>query len=135
VEEESKRRAQKAHVAELRHEPRVAALVHDDDVHAVEGSIEIEGREIERSRRDERVRPPHRGERPGSLLGQQISHAPSVRRFEGADFVAAGRELGRDAAEKVRAAVVPIRQERMTEDCQAHVVDSERHELPVHSRA
>jgi hypothetical protein len=95
-------------------------LVDDDEVCAVEHSVDIERRALVAARLERGVVLERQRERLGAMIALEVPYAPRIRRLENADAMAALNELGHDATEEMRTPVVPVRQERMTEEDDAH---------------
>src|SRR5690606_2079276 len=61
-----------------------------------------------------------RRNRSVAMLLAQVSQAPSILRLQDNDIVAALLELGRDAPEKMRVAVIPVGNDGMIEETDFH---------------
>ena len=100
----------------------VAPLVHDHEVGAVKGFVEVERVQVVRGARDRRVRELEHLDRPFAVLAAEVHEAPRVARLVNADVVAALAERAHDSAEEVGVAVVPAGQERVIEHHDAHAL-------------
>jgi hypothetical protein len=67
-----------------------------------------------------------RVDRRGAAVAQQVRPAPAVLRLVGRHLVAAIAQLRDDAAQEVRVAVVPVRQQGVTEDRDLHAATVRR---------
>ena len=61
-------------------------------------------------------------ERRRAFVREQVLDTPGVFRFQDADVMTARDEFRGDASQKVRVAVIPVRQDGMAEDYDAHSV-------------
>jgi hypothetical protein len=59
-------------------------------------------------------------ERPLALLGHEVAPAPAVQGLQRQGLVAAGLEVAQDAAQEVGVAVVPVGDERVGVEQEAH---------------
>src|SRR5436190_864599 len=59
-----------------------------------------------------------------ALFGNQVLKTPRVVRFIDLHFMSSTQQLGRDATQKVRIAVIPVRHQRLIEHCYAHAARS-----------
>jgi hypothetical protein len=62
------------------------------------------------------------GERSSALIIDEIREAPAIAGFEDAHVMAEFDEFACDAAQEVGVAVVPIGEEGMSEDYDAHAI-------------
>jgi hypothetical protein len=103
---------------------RRAPLVHDDDVSAIEGGIEIKS--IGRIGVHPHVRHKLRCFRQNGLAAvlQRIAAAPAVSRLIDTDLMTAACQLAGDPAQEMRVAVIPAGCERVIEQDELHAAIS-----------
>jgi hypothetical protein len=101
-------------------ELRVAPLVHEHEIGAVERHVEVERRQVVGRARELRERAREVLLARAPVLRHEIRPAPSAGGLEHAHVVAAIEQLGRDAAQEVRVAVVPVADQRVAEDDDPH---------------
>src|SRR5207248_3753920 len=119
VEKQPERGAALAQSAQLAHEARIVPLVHEHEVGASDRARQIELFVIADGS-DARVGTPCSLERGDTVLGDEVLHAPCVLRFVHVDARSAFDQFGRDAAEEMGVAVVPVGEQRMAEDDDVH---------------
>ncbi len=106
--------------ADTRYELRLIPLVHDHDVGAIERFIQIEsGRIVERAAQT-RVSRLEGIQRPIPMAFAQIAQTPAANRLEYLDAMPPVHQLGHDAAQEVRIAVVPVGHQRVIEQNEIH---------------
>ena len=92
----------------------------DDGVGAVEHLVEIERRPVVATRLERWEVLGGEGKRLLAVFMDEVLHAPRIRGLAHRDAMPSLDELGDDTTEEVRAAVAPVRQQRVTEEHQAH---------------
>jgi hypothetical protein len=70
-----------------------------------------------------RERALHVVDRAAALVDHEVGAAPRVERLEHAHVVAAVEQVGHDAAQEVRVAVVPVAHQRVAQDDYPHRAD------------
>jgi len=100
----------------------IVPLVHEHEVGAGERRIQVQTVTVVASADpgELRVGSFEGRNRRLTLLLDEVHDAPRVARFVDADGVTAGDQVGHDAAQEVRVAVVPVGDERVAEDYDAH---------------
>jgi hypothetical protein len=104
-----------AMAADLSDEIVRVPFVHQHEIGRVEEGFEIDRARIVELASEPGIRAAKRGERVFSVIANEIGAAPPIGRLEHVDAVSARQELGRDAAQEMRVAVVPVGRQRMAE--------------------
>jgi hypothetical protein len=124
VKQESEARPASAQCAKPAHEKRIVPLVNDDDVSAVCCALEIEVMRIvhvELCSWDERC---GFTKMLSAAIAQGVFAAPAIARLVNRNLVAECEQFACDAAQEVSVAVIPARDEGVTEEDNPHVTHS-----------
>jgi hypothetical protein len=95
-------------LADRAHELGRVPLVHEHEIGTVERGVEIDVGGVVQLAPECRVGGPVRLDGVGAALRDEVRDAPRVARLEHGDREPAREQLGDDAAEEVRVAVVPV---------------------------
>ena len=95
-------------------------LVNEHERGAVQGFVEIERIRIDALRGQRRIRAVELLDRARTGIRQQVRQAPGVDRLIHPYLVAARQQLRGDAPQKMCVAVIPVGNERMTEENHTH---------------
>jgi len=98
--------------------------VNDHDIGARQDLPQIESGQIIRLTPDPRISALEIADRSAAVLRNQALPAPSVRGFENADIVTPLHEFAGYATQKVRIPMVPVGNQGVREDYEAHAVRS-----------
>jgi hypothetical protein len=120
VEEQLVVAAPRAVLAHARDEGAVVPLVDEDEVGARECVIEVERRRVVAPAFELRKFLPELFDQPVAVFGQKVLQTPGVARLVDAHVHAARLQLRHHAAQEVRVAVVPVRDQRVIEHHDAH---------------
>src|SRR5215212_4642537 len=111
-------------LADALHQRPVVPFVHQNEVGTVERLIEIERAAVVAPAVKHRIGVRKVRKRRFSILARQVEYAPCIGRLVDIYSMAASNELAADATQEVRIAVIPIGDERVTENYDAHARDS-----------
>jgi hypothetical protein len=108
-------------LADAPHQRVIVPLVDQDEIGAVQGPVDIQSLEVVPDAPEPGIGglEPFQGEL-AVRLGEEVPQAPGIARLEDPHVVAAGQKLAGDAAQEVRVAMVPVRQQRVDEEDDAH---------------
>ncbi|HEY0337688.1 MAG TPA: hypothetical protein VGC70_10150, partial [Burkholderiales bacterium] len=111
-------------LADPPHQRGIVPFVHQNEVGTIERLIEIKRAAVVAPAAKHGIGVRKARERRFSVLARQVEYAPRIGRLVDIYIMPASDELAADAAQEVRIAVIPIGDQRVTENYDAHARDS-----------
>jgi hypothetical protein len=120
VEEQPVMSVRTSVLADAGDERVIVPLVDKNEIGQAEHCIEIQCRRVVAVAAKHRIRTPESRERCFTVFGNEILHAPGIARLVHVYRMPAREQLSADAAQKMCVAVVPVGDERVAENYDAH---------------
>jgi hypothetical protein len=120
VEEKFVAACVQAVITQAPQERGIVPLVCDDNIRVGQQSIQIHVRRVVETASQSRIGRMKCLDDSFATLFAQVVEAPTVRGFQDLDRMAQCQQFARNTAQSVSAGVVPVRDERMVEEDEAH---------------
>jgi hypothetical protein len=122
VEQQSIRRRATMVRTDRGHERRLGPLVDHHEIGIAQRGVEVDRFPLVRLAAQTRIGAMEAGDRLVAVIAMQVGAAPAVERLQHAHLVSAIQQLAHHAAEEMRVAVIPVRDERVVEHHDAHAI-------------